>query len=86
MVDETIKLRINDDIEVHCEADIGATTNILDEYQLQAMQRLSKSKIDMKPTIQKLETIQCKLNVLGEIEITLRNNCHLTWHQNKCSR
>ena len=58
-VEETIKLRVNDDIEIDCEADSGATTNILDEYQLLAMQRLSKSNIVMKPTIIKLETIQC---------------------------
>ena len=72
MVEETIKLCINDDIEVDCEAD----TNILDEHQLLKMQRLSKSKIEMKPTIIKLETIQCKLNALGKIEVTLRNKTH----------
>ncbi|XP_013409816.1 uncharacterized protein LOC106173287 [Lingula anatina] len=70
-VGETIEVRIND-ITCECEPDSGAATNVMDEHQFKHLSR--RSDTTLKPSKEKLKTIQSELIVLGECPVTIQNS------------
>lgn len=66
------KIRIND-VDVWIEPDTGADVNVMDEHQLIALCHRSETKTPLRPSKVKLNTLQGRLTVKGEIDVTIRN-------------
>ena len=69
---DTVLIQIGD-IDAHVEPDSGASANVMDEYQFNALKHRSQEIKELKPTRDTLKTLQSDLAVKGEFSTTLRN-------------
>lgn len=69
---DTVLIRIGD-IDAFVEPDSGASANVMDEYQFNALKHRSKEIKELEPSRDTLKTLQSDLIVKGEFTATLRN-------------
>lgn len=69
---DTVLIRIGD-IDVEVEPDSGASANVMDGYQLEALRHILQEIIELESSRDTLKTLQPDLVVKGNFSVTLQN-------------